>query len=148
MMHQMYRQASQVVVWLGRPTQDSDRAMSLLPSIMADIVSGPNRLDLVATSPVCDQGMRLIWRPISSFFARPWWTRVWVLQEVALAPNRITVKCREAEQPWECFTAVGALIYHLTFRSTFLQSPHILRDSDRLGLERVVFPLIATPRHW
>lgn len=144
MMHQMYRQASQVVVWLGRPTQDSDRAMSLLPSIMADIVSGPNRLDLVATSPVCEADLA----SYLEFLRSPMVDAGLGTSGVALAPNRITVKCREAEQPWECFTAVGALIYHLTFRSTFLQSPHILRDSDRLGLERVVFPLIATPRHW
>ncbi|KAF2258549.1 HET-domain-containing protein, partial [Lojkania enalia] len=77
LMSKIYRRASSVIVWLGSPTNDSDLAMDFISRRAFDMTySIPKRLR----------------NAIRSFFFRPYWSRLWVVQEIKLAQS-VTVLC-------------------------------------------------------
>ena len=101
-MHEIYHQAVQVIVWLGEKSSDSDCAMDVLED--KDL---SKRVDLF---PTCrDNSTAVIytatalatWEALSSFYTRSWWDRVWVIQEVVWAARDITVMCGSRELSWE-----------------------------------------------
>lgn len=134
MMHEVYSRAAQVVVWLGRESEDSNRAMALLPTIIYDTISNPDEYTDIIAGRSSEEEMRLTWRPLARLFARPWWTRVWVLQEVALASRHVTVRCGKAEQPWKFFVVVGVILHDAFVVGAFHHHPRILNDSILAGI--------------
>jgi hypothetical protein len=89
LMTEIYGRAESVAVWLGLESDDSEKAMVLLQKL--------------ANCRDHDAGMALIsserWRPhfpaLVSLFERPYWNRLWVVQEVliALSTSYVTVYC-------------------------------------------------------
>ncbi|KAI0453016.1 heterokaryon incompatibility protein-domain-containing protein [Xylaria acuta] len=134
MMHEVYSRAAQVIVWLGRESEDSNIAMALLPTIIYDTISNPDEYTDILARRSSPEEMRLTWRPLARLFARPWWTRVWVLQEVALASSHITVRCGRAEQPWKFFVVVGVILHDAFVVGAFHHHPRILNDSILAGI--------------
>jgi hypothetical protein len=97
-MARIYSHASCVVVWLG---EEGDNSAELFATI-EDIASISSRI-----SPPSNKTDSLIGKAhfeeedslqkmLMSFLSRPWFYRIWVLQEVASA-RHITVKCGTAE---------------------------------------------------
>ncbi|KAN0090031.1 Heterokaryon incompatibility protein (HET) domain containing protein [Hyaloscypha variabilis] len=78
---ELYKSAQYVIIWLGEEYGDSDLACSLLEkygtATMAEV--GPNVLDKAS------------WEALRALFKRPWWTRVWVVQEFAKARDRVFI---------------------------------------------------------
>ncbi|KAI0553172.1 heterokaryon incompatibility protein-domain-containing protein [Xylaria curta] len=134
MMHEVYSRATQVVVWLGRESEDSNLAMALLPTIIYDTISNPDEYPNVLVGRSSEEDMRSTWRPLARLFARSWWTRVWVIQEVALTSNYITVKCGKAEQPWRFFVVVGVILHDAFVAGAFSHHPRIMNDSILAGI--------------
>ncbi|KAI1758028.1 heterokaryon incompatibility protein-domain-containing protein [Xylaria castorea] len=134
MMHEVYSRATQVIVWLGRESEDSNLAMALLPTIIYDTISNPEEYANILTGRSSQEEMRLTWRPLARLFARPWWTRVWVIQEVALTSNHITVRCGKAQQPWRFFVVVGVILHDAFVGGAFHHHPRILNDSILAGI--------------
>jgi len=100
LMSQIYSQASRVVVYLGESADESDNAMNWIREI--DVPS-----DFGQSAYSYDGKVKII-RPdtamIEALLRRPWFSRVWVLQEVALA-NEAVVCCGSKEISWESFKA-------------------------------------------
>ncbi|KAH7067128.1 heterokaryon incompatibility protein-domain-containing protein [Paraphoma chrysanthemicola] len=85
LMRQIYSNASRVLVWLGPDTNSAAAdAFSLCRAVsdafVTDILSNPERSDelLIAADDTR-------WPSLQSLVGCPWWTRVWVLQELRLA---------------------------------------------------------------
>jgi hypothetical protein len=98
---ELYKSAQYVIIWLGEEYGDSDLACSLLekygtatiafleqyhrlPSTAEELQPilsevGPNVLDKAS------------WEALRALFKRPWWTRVWVIQEFAKARDRVFI---------------------------------------------------------
>jgi hypothetical protein len=113
-MGEIYKHAQQVVIWLGedengfamkslgkkflgygsaRQIQRRQNALGLSRNIrdaISAIKSG--EVDMHAKEREIGE--------ISEFLDRPWWKRVWIVQEVALA-SKVTVVCGAEEIPWE-----------------------------------------------
>ncbi|KAI0427272.1 heterokaryon incompatibility protein-domain-containing protein [Xylaria sp. FL1042] len=102
LMATIYAKASQVVVYLGEGDEESNAAID----IIANILDPPDYkhthfsrhykltgVNFLTTSP--DNCMALLFR-------RPWFSRIWVLQEIANTRSA-TVYCGERELPWESF---------------------------------------------
>ncbi|KAK3343398.1 heterokaryon incompatibility protein-domain-containing protein, partial [Lasiosphaeria hispida] len=77
LMDSMYGDAEEVVVWLGDESHDSDAAMDL-------IKQWSRWLDLSGKIDACSA--------ITNLLCRPYWERVWVVQEVACA-KEVIVMC-------------------------------------------------------
>ena len=101
-MHEIYQQAVQVIVWLGKKSFDSDCAMDVLED-----KNFGKRVDLFppcrdnSTAVIYTATAMATWEALSNFYTRSWWDRVWVIQEVVWAARDITVMCGSRELSWE-----------------------------------------------
>ncbi|OAL53050.1 HET-domain-containing protein [Pyrenochaeta sp. DS3sAY3a] len=127
LMHHVYQFAVEVIVWLGRNSEDSDEAMGLVQQLAdcktMDIVTELMSARATGSSP------EKAWRPLAQLFARPWWTRVWVLQEVAFG-KKVMVVCGSAKQLWLNFAVVAFILRRYSADGGF----HDKARPDRLEL--------------
>jgi hypothetical protein len=92
MMGQIYRKSKETLVWLGPKSDDSDRAVEFLRSLSR------YRFKFALQAPKDEKKQSKLmaelfirddrqdgWEALEKFFARPWWTRVWTLQEFILS---------------------------------------------------------------
>jgi hypothetical protein len=94
-MGRIYSRASEVLVWLGEAT-DTDQIEGVCESLQEIARRGND-----------EHGTSKTWRPtssqevdsLSSFLNRPWFSRRWVLQEVAMNTN-VTVHCGNYQISW------------------------------------------------
>ncbi|KAH4269157.1 hypothetical protein HBI04_058740 [Parastagonospora nodorum] len=84
-MSHIYETAKQVIVWLGQKSDFAVESAELPESPAADVEVGGQSL--------------LSWILEHSLFARPWFFRLWTVQEVVLA-DRIQVLIGEECRPW------------------------------------------------
>ncbi|RGP76811.1 hypothetical protein FLONG3_5054 [Fusarium longipes] len=89
-MSRIYSQADTVLIYLGETTEDSDLAMSFLkdcddPQKETHALSYPR----IKTLTDC----------LTNFFSRPWFTRVWVIQEALLSTYSL-VYCGDITIQW------------------------------------------------
>lgn len=126
MMRDIYGKASQVLVWLGTEAEGSDFAFDFLERLAGlqcqlqaksrpedwsdeerdDLLSSDiETSDFVRTFADVDLSQRLL---IMDLFQRPWFRRVWIVQEVSRG-NTVTVLCGKRSMDWTAF-ALGAKI--------------------------------------
>ncbi|KAK0717651.1 heterokaryon incompatibility, partial [Lasiosphaeria miniovina] len=95
LMRHIYQRATRVVVWLGGSTiegagEEARNAKSMLyevaflawfyqPRVLADRLHARYAHHWVA------EPLRSRWRALIALFANPYWNRLWVVQEIALA---------------------------------------------------------------
>jgi hypothetical protein len=103
LMNTLYRRAKQVWVWLGCGTSEEyvhiPRAIALLPKFVEErnrrkaLPSSWQKLEVAPPLHNLDPG---IWKAIFYLLRNPWYQRVWIVQEAALAAD-ITFLCGEYE---------------------------------------------------
>lgn len=95
-MADIYKQAQKVVVWLGNPADGSEIAIDFLTRLAAqgDGISPHLMAHLGYRTPMSIQ--------LHDFLSRPWFSRVWTLQEVAVATECL-VQCGSQRIPWTAF---------------------------------------------
>jgi Heterokaryon incompatibility protein (HET) len=133
-MHHVYQCAEQVLVWLGEASEDSDLAIDELQILgthegHADSTTRPHQGAMGASS---NPMKRLT--AISRFFARPWWSRVWVLQEIVWASD-ILVLCGRREVTWGTLHVASSKLPHLVSKTELAESAILnLAFSSTIGL--------------
>ena len=133
----IYNDARRVCVWLGEGGPSTETALSFVSSIL-DLDSF-DRL-------VADQNSVKDWHALWELMNSPWFSRRWVIQEIALA-KEATVHCGKAKPvQWRDFANAVALFgsrYH-QIRELFKASPEFghhfyhLGDVTALGAHRLV----------
>jgi hypothetical protein len=110
-MRDIYTFAKTVEVWLGLTDDDDYAGMALVRKLGA-IVSAPEESLAKGFHNEYQQAFLDIFeaaepkevRALCQLFKRPWWTRVWVVQELMLANQQAAlVRCGEAAAPWLSF---------------------------------------------
>ena len=105
----IYSLAQRVVVWLGPEAEDSDLAISSLVYFGAQVeyFTDENLGDSPgATEPQWWRPAYQLpydqqtWSSLIALFRRPWFSRVWVLQEALLANQEAVVHCGRTSCPW------------------------------------------------
>ena len=113
LMGQIYSSAASVLVWLGEASFDSGSAIDAIP--MLTEVASNDAAELWLERLGHDDFLRKVFS-LAHFFHRPWWSRKWVIQEVALAKQAI-VLCGERRVPWlDIYTFVTTWM-NITFSS-------------------------------
>ena len=125
LMGRIYRSARSVVVWLGDENDDSTLGLPLVPRILeanrklqsfdsADrgLFHQPwkRQLELGLPPPSSEA-----YKALLSILKRPWFQRVWVVQELALASDSI-VLCGREEFAWADFVTAVLLLVELTMK--------------------------------
>jgi hypothetical protein len=108
-MAEIYRKAHKVFIWLGEAADDSDRAIEFVKQMSIRDIG----------EHVADKGLVQSWRALATLMRRPWFTRRWIVQEVAYAETALLC-CGTYQIPWTrfceavaLFTRNADLVYHL-----------------------------------
>jgi hypothetical protein len=109
-MRDIYTFAKTVEVWLGIADDDAYATMALVKNLGATVSDPEESLAKgfneygQAFIDIFEGAEPEAVRALSQLFNRPWWTRVWVVQELSLANQQAaTVRCGEAAAPWLSF---------------------------------------------
>lgn len=105
LMGSIYSLASSVKIWLGEASEDSDLAMDFVEELRIFLLRPPWRAyessrlwDKPSTTPGSPN-----WTALKHLMERSWFSRIWVVQEVALAKSA-EVMCGEKTLTWETFS--------------------------------------------
>ena len=103
-MGDIYRNAGQNLVWLGEAADGSDEAMGLIHYLLDAwkkyCQSHPGRSFLKYYGKLrIPKESDPRWEQLGMWFARPWWGRIWIIQEISLARN-VTVHCGNMSCSW------------------------------------------------
>jgi Heterokaryon incompatibility protein (HET) len=110
-MGNIFAQARFVRVWVGDKSDDSDIALSMLR-------------ELAHGSPCTDKWNKDLklddswskWNAVFNFLLRSYWSRVWIIQEIAMA-REIAICCGQDTIPWEFLSkALSAVEYMLKMK--------------------------------
>lgn len=95
LMRRIYKDAKQVIVWLGRANGKSDHAMDTIAHI-ADVEERLQAMDTM--TPFADASMmrwraQIDWLSVLSLLSRNYWRRLWIIQELALNRKKALFMC-------------------------------------------------------
>lgn len=125
LMGDIYRSAKRVVAWVGQEAEKDSSALDVgkyvhLPSLEGEQQLSPREL---AT-----------WIALPSFIQRPWFSRVWIVQELALA-RTLTLYCGKKQLEWSVLReGIEAFLRRIGI--------HLNTSSTDVSLERI-FTLIG-----
>ena len=112
LMKDIYKNASEVVVWLGEETEDTAMAFDLTRKLSFTANKwekpGPLMAEDLAKARLPDKESR-DWKALDAIFWRTWFTRVWVIQEITMA-KEATVHCGAQCIPWRDLTCAACFI--------------------------------------
>jgi hypothetical protein len=140
-MRDIYQAAWQVVVWLGPAADNSDLAMAAMEWLAAQAkeddplagfhqpVSTP-RAWLGLQSTYRSTFKSEVYRALSALFRRPYWRRMWIMQEIAMGSRSSPVLCGQLCLTWSEIYDAAAVI---------------ARDEDRFGRDIVRLPRAVPP---
>ncbi|KAH7392149.1 heterokaryon incompatibility protein-domain-containing protein [Phaeosphaeria sp. MPI-PUGE-AT-0046c] len=110
-MGNIYKYASRVIVWLGLASPGSSTAMGLLRYLGDHIVY--TKTGRVLAAPLCDnpdlwtsrdaqdiESNPAIWHTVYRLLQRPWFDRLWILQEIQLANTSALIQCGNDTISW------------------------------------------------
>jgi hypothetical protein len=89
LMGRIYTQATKSIVWLGDESDDSDLAMDFLSFLQKrrwEFDKG-GVVDRSAFRELRRSPFLAKWKALETLLLRPWWKRVWTLQEFIVAPS-------------------------------------------------------------
>jgi hypothetical protein len=107
MMGDVYRQAQKVIVWLGMPTPASELGMKTLSSLAGNE-------DLTKGNPWEAHAPENVAAAISDILERPYFERIWVVQEAALA-RKTDLRVGHLLVSWDQGSATSKFLSRLKF---------------------------------
>lgn len=102
LMSKIYQRAWSTVVWLGEEANNSNGALETISTIAGALQyytdeRAPDLEDFERMALPAPESAK--WFELSDFLSRPWFQRVWVIQEIVLSHN-IHFMCGEKCIPW------------------------------------------------
>jgi len=94
----IYKEASSVVAWLGAASNGSDKIMRMLNRLEEG--TALPLLHYQSSGMIASRSELATWDDLDHFFARPYWTRLWIIQEIATA-SRVILTCGDRVVEWE-----------------------------------------------
>lgn len=106
-MGQIFQSAAMVLSWLGAANPDVEQAFDLMSSVWSLSASETesDQLPLLRS----DQSEDKLWQCIAELCEFPYWSRVWVVQEILLSSNNYLL-CGHRTLPWQAFANFVSLV--------------------------------------
>ena len=131
-MHQIYQQAQHVYIWLGTAPEEDEKAIRLLKALSSLFRRYPGSEDFHGIIKPTEEGMshlnmlelegvaemkRLFalpdstaWKALACIFHHPWFTRVWVIQEVIFASSATFMRGEHCVEWPELVQVLGSIL--------------------------------------
>lgn len=114
----IYRNAVQTIIWLGTEVKGTEEAFALLKDwsrhVYIDRSTNDTRLKDPANTEYAwvESNMKCLpaSAPMQDLLSRPWFSRLWVGQEVYLSRAKALVRCGNQIMKWKDFS-LGAVVY-------------------------------------
>ncbi|KAH7067042.1 heterokaryon incompatibility protein-domain-containing protein [Paraphoma chrysanthemicola] len=124
-MDEIYRNANGgSIVWLGDPRADSYLGKGLPNKIwevsrdlvdrmtaLAESVRGSNNAYTICAEHMSPEDMEILCQIVSDMVTNPYWTRMWIVQEVLLSP-KLQLMYGPHVFPYETIHAIGSFAYY------------------------------------
>lgn len=91
LMYEIYTKASTVIAWLGEEDEYTVPALRLLYGLSNLWDWWSDDAKAAIRHLAHNEKFKSFWVALGHFFARPWWTRMWIVQEIVLAKDAILV---------------------------------------------------------
>lgn len=121
MMARIYNGATQACIWLGEDNDDSTKAIAFIDEIM--------KLENFDTVSEKKENASK-WQSLLLLMRRPWFSRRWVVQEIALA-RCATIYCGTDQIPWQNFAVAVELFVEVETATHRLSE--VMRKDERFG---------------
>jgi hypothetical protein len=136
-MRYIFQIAGNAIIWLGKGDSSSDRAMKFLKTTSdryMETEDGPGE-PYNLTSRLEDMTFYNYMRDVVHLLQRPWWTRTWVVQEVAMSrdPYRTSILCGTEEISWYAMTMLCCVVFQ-----TWVDKEYSLRDQYIIPLKALI----------
>ncbi|KAH8895487.1 HET-domain-containing protein [Thozetella sp. PMI_491] len=124
LMNTIYRVAESVFVWLGEEawnSPDGFRLLHRLGTIATSLTPELHHKQLTEEDMkkyALDRIQTQTWVALDAIYWRPWFKRIWIVQEVALGRN-VTIHCGPDSISWQNFRAATLFIQ---FNATYIQN--------------------------
>ena len=120
MMSRIYRRASEVAIWLGEDTDDSITAIDFIKN---EIIKFPDFDNIFSDKKYSGK-----WRALMMLMQRDWFSRRWVVQEIALASSAM-IYCGPDSIPWSQFAVAVELFVEV--ESATHQLSEMMRQDEK-----------------
>ncbi|CAF9931984.1 hypothetical protein IMSHALPRED_008767 [Imshaugia aleurites] len=120
-MKDIYRQAANVVVWLGEAAKGSDEAIDFINAVSVSRNLGSESLLACLREAFAIYGIT-IWDSLSNLIMRDYWSRLWIIQELAMGGEDSTIICGRKVTTWKKLYQVYES-FHL-FKTSY-SDPHL-----------------------
>jgi len=130
-MHDIYGNAWTVIAWLGEEADESEKAVTLIKTLSAAGREGRGeelQRKLTEEPEYLGNGS---WLALHELMQRPYWTRLWIIQEIVLGSSGVLILCGDSCIGWLSFcSGIGVLFSHLwTLKDNLLQRDIVLCKS-------------------
>ena len=118
-MRDIYREAKQVLIWLGEASVMEDGALRVLPNLitlMEKCISDGHLLDPRLPDTFESIGLPTpshpVWKALGAIMTRSWFRRLWTLQEAVLpVETSLIVLCGSQRLRWDMLEAFVAVMF-------------------------------------
>lgn len=117
LMQDLFKMATEVCAWIGEEADGSGDAMKSLRRMAAQQTHPDS---VTATLP--DESA--VWDSINKFFGRPWFQRVWIVQELVVA-SQVEIICGDDAATWDDVYAAAKICSEKAQTSTANVMKHI-----------------------
>lgn len=142
-MREIYTRAWTPIIWLGKQDESSDDALDLLMILASEYSSRDGVSKLTSTLHRNAQHFGIgCWRALHGLICRPYWRRLWILQEIALGRYSTPVLCGERTLCWGQFARAFKTLSN-TDEIINIYIDNELRAAS-LSLDLAIWPNLAT----
>jgi hypothetical protein len=113
-MRNIYGNAWTVIAWLGEEENESEKAINLIDDLSSVGREGRGQeLERKLTEDPNYLGNGC-WLALHELIQRPYWTRLWIIQEIALGSSGVLIRCGNSSINWTSLCAgIEVLFNHL-----------------------------------
>jgi hypothetical protein len=136
-MAEIYKHATHVFIWTGERIPNLNQAIRLMQKSNDSLCHNPPRIRSVVELASNDN-YKDAWEALTVLLRRPWWSRVWIIQE-AVYGRKLMVVCGNERFSWELLQVLaesrrllGKITWTLIKRGKHFNSIGFLHASERL----------------
>ncbi|KAJ4288952.1 hypothetical protein N0V90_011294 [Kalmusia sp. IMI 367209] len=165
LMGDVFSEADRVIIWLGEQSPETTKIFSLMNSLHQDQWLSStewlfqrdtmgredfwsrdlaNRSLRRSISPHLTNLHIIDWNSIQSFLQRPWFHRLWVVQEVSHA-KRVVVVCGDSTIPWSTLSSGFSYLEDQGLTSKHLEEDCALACKNNINMERIRSQKLCDP---